>query len=80
MKLELTKFESISQLRFQREPLNRLSPGVLGKEAEIVLAILLGKRHGHIGVLRQSVFVDTVFWEHGNADAGCRPALVTGQD
>src|ERR1700679_4180379 len=80
MKLELIEFEGLPQLCFEREPLDRLSSGLLGEEAEVVLSILLGKIHRHIGVLRQGKFVYAVFRKDGDPDAGCRPALMTGQN
>jgi hypothetical protein len=80
MKLELIEFEGIAQLCFEREPLERLSSGFLGEEAEVVLSILLGKIHRHIGVLRQGVFVYAVFRKNGDPDACGRPAFVTGQN
>jgi len=84
---ELVARQCMTQAVFQGQPLERLHLHFLGEEAEIVLAVFLGKIHRHIGVLRQGVNVGVrqgvnvgaVIGKHGDADAGGGVALVTAQ-
>ena len=76
---ELVAIERVAQRGLQRQPLDRLGLGLLGEEAEAVLAVFLGEIHRHVGILGQRLHVGAVRRIHRDADAGGGVAFVAAQ-
>jgi hypothetical protein len=72
--------QRMTQARFQREPLERIRPDVLGEELEIVFALLFREIHGDVGVFHQRLLVLRVGRIHADADARRHPALLPQHD
>ena len=79
MQGELVEFFRVTQVGFERQPLDRPRLDLGGEETEIVFALFLGEVHGDICVLGQGQRIAAVFGKYGNADAPRRATLMPSE-